>query len=245
MNRHLHASFALSIVVANLSAAEPKAAVKLREALDASGDVVLEDKSLIEFCDYLKGKIKSPVQFDNSAIVATGLDPNAPYLTVKSRGAKVRDGIKAVLAPHNLVAANVGGTLFIGTETDTISRQLRQRVSVDGEATAFSAVLKSLADESGANVVLDPRVLPKVGDAPVKLKLDDVPLESAVRLLAEVAGLSTVRTNNVLFVTTEERAEKLRPVSDPPTQPTVPPAPFAPGVAPIGLGGLLKPIPPR
>ena len=44
----------------------------------------------------------------------------------------------------------------------------------------------------------------------VTLKLDDVPLETAVRLLAEVADLGTVRMNNVLFVTTPERVKELR-----------------------------------
>lgn len=243
MYRPLLASFALSFVVSSLTAADPKAAVMLREALDVTADVVLEEKSLIELRDYLKGKLKADVQFDNSAVAAIGLDPNAPTFTVKSRNARVRDGIRAALAPHHLVAVNVGGALFIGTESDAIARQLRQRVGVDGEPTALSAVLKSLGDESGANVVLDPRITPKMGDMPVKLKLDDVPLESAVRLVAEVGGLSTVRMNNVLFVTTEERAEKLRPVSDPPTQPAAPSP--APGVLPFGLGGLLKPVPPR
>ena len=63
--------------------------------------------------------------------------------------------------------------------------------------------------------------------------------------MAEVADLGTVRMNNVLFVTTSERAEKLRPNADGPTQPNnngvIPfpigpdrPAPF-PG-APGGFG---------
>ena len=73
------------------------------------------------------------------------------------------------------------------------------------------------------------------------LKLDDVPLESAVRLMAEVADLSVVRMSNVLFVTTPERAEKLRPTADAPTQPnTVPAVPFPiglPGIGGIGIGG--------
>ena len=59
-----------------------------------------------------------------------------------------------------------------------------------------------------------------------------------MRLLAEVADLGAVRMSNVLFVTTAERAEKLRPSSDGPTQP-------APGtVVPFPNGGLnLVPLP--
>ena len=42
-------------------------------------------------------------------------------------------------------------------------------------------------------------------NAAVTLKLEDVPLETAVRLLSEVADLRAVRMSNVLFVTTPER----------------------------------------
>jgi hypothetical protein len=240
MVRSLLLLFALA---GTLAAADPKPAIKLREALDATGDVVFEDKSLIELAEYFKVKLKAEVRFDYTAIVATGLDPNAPIHTVKIRSGKVRDGIKTVLAPHNLFTANVGGTLFIGTEADVLARQMRQRVSVDGEATTLSAVLKSLADETGTNVTIDPRIASKAGTAAVKLKLDDVPLETAVRLTAEVAEFSVVRMNNVLFVTSEERAAKLAAVADPPTPVAAPPAPAFPFGPPpaMGFGGLGRP----
>lgn len=236
---------ALAAFVASLAfaaAADPPGA-KVRAALDATGDVILEDKSLVDLAEYFKGKLKAEVRFDGQALAAAGFDPNAPTITVKLRGGKVRDGLKAALAPANLHCGIVGGTLFIGHEADVISRQMRQRVSVDGEATTFSAVLKSLADETGANVIVDPRIAAKAGTAPVKLKLDDVPLETAVRLTAEVADFAVVRMNNVLFVTTDERAAKLATVADPPTPAAAPaPAfPFGPLPPAAGFGGIARP----
>ena len=44
----------------------------------------------------------------------------------------------------------------------------------------------------------------------VTLSVEDVPLETAARLVAEVAGLKAVAVGNVIFVTTESRAAKLR-----------------------------------
>jgi hypothetical protein len=44
----------------------------------------------------------------------------------------------------------------------------------------------------------------------VTLKLQDVPLEVAVRLMANQAGLRPVRTGNVLYVTTKANAAELR-----------------------------------
>ena len=44
----------------------------------------------------------------------------------------------------------------------------------------------------------------------MSLQLDDVPLETAVRLLAENAGLKPVRIGNVVLVTTKAHATELR-----------------------------------
>ena len=112
---------------------------------------------------------------------------------------------------------------------------MRQIVDLNGADRPLPAVLKGLADQTGANVVLDPRIAKKAADALVPLKLDDVPLETAVRLAAEVAGFRAVRMNNVLFITSEERAKVLREDADGPT-PTSPNFPFGPGIL-GGVGG--------
>ncbi len=66
------------------------------------------------------------------------------------------------------------------------------------------------------NLVIDPRLGDKANKS-VTLKLDDVSVETAVYLLAEVADLATVRLNNVLFVTTPEGAKQLEPHAERPT----------------------------
>lgn len=195
---------------------------KLRQALDQPGDVVFEGKTLVELTAYFKSKLKAEVVYDNSTIAMMGIDPNAPLFTVKVREGKIRDGLKASLASANLTYGIVGNTVFIGTEETVIHAQMRQRVSVDAEPTSLPTLLKSLAGESGANIVLDPRIDEKANKAIVKLKLDDVALETAVRLSVEVTGFATIRMGNVLFVTSEERADKLRAVSDGPTPVTLP-----------------------
>ena len=224
MTRMLLALFVLSAPVVGFGAPIPVKesanagpAAKLRLALDETGDVVFEGKTLTDVAAYFKSKLKAEVHFDQNALMALGIDPSAAMFTVKSRNAKIREGLKSVLASANLSYGIVGGNLYIGTEEMVIQQQMRQRVSLDGEPTSFSAVLKSLAGETGANLVLDPRIEEKAKNAAVKLKLDDVPLETAVRLTAEVAGFGAVRLSNVLFVTSEERAEKLKAIADPPT----------------------------
>lgn len=214
-----------------------------RKALDEVGDMSYQNKSLNEVVEDVKNKAKVPVTLD-PAIFQFGLDPNMQAVNVTAKNVKLRDGLRQALAPFNLKCGITKDGIFISTEEGLTSKQLRQRVSVDCDGTPFAATIKQLAADTGANVVIDPRLKDKA-NAAVTLKLDDVPLETAVRLLSEVADLGAVRMNNVLFVTTADRAEKLRPASDGPTQPGNPNPvfPFPPGGPdrpvpfPIGPGG--------
>jgi hypothetical protein len=210
-----------------------------RKALDEVGDLDYQNRSLNDVIADLKTKLRVPVTID-TAVYNFGLDPTQPSVTVHVKQAKLRDGLRAALAPFNLKFGLTRDGLFISSEEGVTNRQLRQRVSVDCDANEFAATVKQLAAGTGANVVLDPRLGEKA-KTPVTLKLEDVPLESAVRLLAEVADLRAVRMSNVLFVTTPERAKELRPDADEPTKP-MPVNPFFPGqdglVMPGGFGGI-------
>ena len=253
------AAFATTPVTARAAAPAPAAPGKAaspmdtaRKALDEVGDLSYQNKSLNEVVGDLKDKAKLPVVID-PMVFQFGLDPNQPTVNVTLKQVKLKDGLRQALDPFNLKCGLTKDGLFISTEEGLTTKQLRQRVTVDCDGTAFAVAAKQLAADTGANVVIDPRLKDKA-NAAVTLKLDDVPLETAVRLLAEVADLGVVRMSNVLFVTTPERAEKLRASADAPTQPgnnlVVPfpggnPPPLGIpgiGIAPGGFGGLI-PLP--
>jgi hypothetical protein len=124
----------------------------------------------------------------------------------------------------------VGETALVTPADKAAERQLGQGVNLRADALPLKDSLQRLARDTGANVVLDQR-LTKEGQTAVTARLDDVPLETAVEVLADQAGLKAVRLNNVLYVTTEARAEKLHR----------PPAAAAPAggwqVWPDGAGG--------
>ncbi|AWM36381.1 hypothetical protein GobsT_58270 [Gemmata obscuriglobus] len=236
---------AVSFAAAPTPAAANKAASPLdaaRKALDEVGDMHYQNKSLSELVGDLKEKTRVPVTID-PLVYQFGLDPSQPTVSVTAKNVKLKDGLQQALAPFNLKCGLTRDGLFISTEEGLITKQLRQRVSVDCDGTPFATAVKQLAADCGANVVIDPRLKEKA-TATVALKLDDVPLETAVRLLAEVADLGTVRMSNVLFVTTVERAEKLRPNADGPTQPA-PGNPVFPfpngGPGPVPLPGVIGP----
>ncbi len=212
----------------------PMAAV--RKALDEVGDMNYQARTLNDVITDLKEKSKIPVILDNQ-VYNFGLDPNQPTVNVNLKQVKLKDGLKAALAPYNLKFGLTQDGLFISTEDGVITRQLRQRVSVDCDGTEFSAAVKQLATDTGVNVVVDPRLGDKAKKA-VTLKLDDVPLETAVRLLAEVIDLRAVRSSNVLFITTLEKAKDFR--DDGPTTPAGA-NPIFPGGGPVPLPGLIGP----
>src|SRR5262249_34424244 len=80
------------------------------------------------------------------------------------------------------------------------------------------------------------------------LQLEDATVETAVRLLAEVGGLKSVQVGELLFITTEERAGKIRKENDADGRraPAGPQSPFpVPWVGGAGFGAIAPaPAPP-
>ncbi len=72
----------------------------------------------------------------------------------------------------------------------------------------LAPALKYLNDHSNYSVILDPRASEK-GKSPVTGTVKNLPLDATVRLLAEMADLRVVQLDNVLFVTTPEKAIRL------------------------------------
>src|SRR5262249_30314874 len=120
-----------------------------------------------------------------------------------------RQGLQKLLQPFNLTYVVLGDTLLVTTEEMGLQRQMRQRTSVAVDNSSVEGALKKIARAHGINLVIDPKIA-KEAQAPVTLNLEDATLETAVRLLAEMGGLKSVRMGNVLFVTDAAKAEKLR-----------------------------------
>ncbi|MFO0935970.1 MAG: hypothetical protein U0798_05570 [Gemmataceae bacterium] len=212
-------------------------AQKVKAALDETAVVAVENKSLNDFVAYAKAKLKVDVQLDKSAVMMMGIDPGMPVISLTVKEGKLRDGLSQALSPLGLRIGAVGGSVVISTEEGLITRQMRQRVNVSsGHA---GAVLSDLASQTGANVVIDPRQKAKINEASCDLELTDVTLETAVRLTAEVSGFRAVRMGNVLFITSNERAEKLRSDADGPTQPLG----VMPGVMAVDQPGQVQVVP--
>ena len=82
-----------------------------------------------------------------------------------------------------------------------IHRRMEKRLLVDA--------LEEIAEYSDATVVLDESVGEKAKETVSARFLNATP-ETAVRIVADRSGLTVVRMDNVLYVTTREKAAKLR-----------------------------------
>jgi hypothetical protein len=261
--RGLLAALALALAPALLSAAPAptdkdkaaSAAEKLREALNALVTVKIDKQSLTAAVEMLKEKGQVNLVLDTFSIQQMGWLPDQPPtpVDVDLKEVKLKTALRRVLEPYNLGYAVVGDTVVVTTEQAAVARVMRQRVNVEFDKVEFAQALKQLSKDTGANLLLDSRVEKEAKNA-VSLELDDVPLETAVRLLSEMAGLKPVRIGNVLFITDKKNAAELRndpDLAQPPGPPgngvekldvltniavpggaAPPPAPPATGIAP-------------
>ena len=108
-----------------------------------------------------------------------------------------------VITTENAVRAEFGMPPAMGEE------RLPPLVTCEFNKLPFEAALTRVAELADANVVLDGRAS-KQGETTTTARFLNVPVDTAVRLLADMAGLEVVRMPNVVYVTTAENAAKLR-----------------------------------
>jgi type II secretory pathway component GspD/PulD (secretin) len=185
------------------------AAESINKALDKTITVDFANQPLQEAIAKLAEQTKLNFIIDRGTIQQMGIAPEQAVVTGKLENVKLRSGLRRILSQYNLGYAIVGDMVLISTEDMAIHRQMRQRINLNLNKVPFQDALKELARETATNLVLDARVTKEASTA-VTLSLEDVPLEVAVRLMANQAGLRPVRTGNVLYVTTKANAAELR-----------------------------------
>jgi RNA polymerase sigma factor (sigma-70 family) len=82
-------------------------------------------------------------------------------------------------------------------------------VAASFDKSPLEDALKEISTSTGFNIVLDSAKLEK-SKAGVTANLNNVPVDTAVRILAEMADMRAVLLDNVLFVTSKETADRLQ-----------------------------------
>jgi hypothetical protein len=183
-----------------------------RKALNAPVTIKIDHQPLNAAVDMLREKTKVNFVLDSMTIQNTfgwTVDQPPTPVDVDLKDVKLKSALRTILSPYTLSYAVIGDTVVVTTEDVAIARQMRQRVNVEFDKVEFGQALKQLGRDTGANLLIDGRVEKEAKNA-VSLDLEDVPLETAVRLLSEMAGLKPVRIGNVLFITDKKNAAELR-----------------------------------
>jgi hypothetical protein len=194
---------------ADAQAKSASPADKIRKALDQTLTLDVNEQPLQLAINQLREQTKINFVLDRFVMQQMGMDPDSAQVTVKLKDVKARTALRMILSPYNLSYAIVGDTVLISTDEIAMFKQMRQRVSLDLEKVEMAKALKQLARDTATNLIVDVRAA-KEAQAVVTLQMEDVPLETAVRLMAEMAGLKPVRVGNVLFVTTKANANEMR-----------------------------------
>jgi hypothetical protein len=87
------------------------------------------------------------------------------------------------------------------TRVRPADRPLLPLVYANFKQKELAGVLEELSDSTDYNIVLDNRLLEDYGKMPVTANLKNVPVDTAVRVIAEGVGLKIVILDNLIFVT--------------------------------------------
>lgn len=228
--------FALGFVAVNWLGAEPpkkeddKPAVVRSQSRDASHicaalrmpigiDKPIEDLPLREALDLIGEKfginfVINEVAFELEGVKGTVLEQ--PARLQKMPGVNLNTALSYLLERHK-------GAILVRNdhvEVTTVERAAREAANGTSvgcvppiihaafKQTPLDVALANLADQSGKNVVLDRQVVEKEMPA-ITARLLNVPVDTAVRLAADLTGLRVAVLDNVFMVTTPNRAAAL------------------------------------
>ena len=190
---------------------------KLRAGLDKNITIDFSGQSLNDVLNHFRDKTGLAINLDQTAMMQMGIGiddgggvPAAPVqFQLKATNEKASQVLRKLLNTYQLTYVIFEDALLITTEEAAVMRQFRQRVSVDLEEVPFKKAVRELAKNHGLNLVIDPSVM-KDSETPISLQLENAGIETTIRLLSELAKLKAVRMGNVLFITHETKAKKIR-----------------------------------
>jgi hypothetical protein len=206
----------------------PRLADKLRETVDFGG---FDDPkmTLQDALEYLTDRYDLSFDVDEKAFTQeTGKNPPRSVLQEpiavmpipKMRGVTLERVLTKILDRVDVAS---GATYLIRKDAIHITtgsaaskevlsdsqRKLPPLVHRNMEKRLLKDALDEVGELTQRTVVLDESVGDKAKET-VSAKFQNTPVDTAVRVLADKAGLTMVRLDNVLYVTTHEKAKALR-----------------------------------
>jgi hypothetical protein len=131
-----------------------------------------------------------------------------PHPRVRTTGQILRDLLVNVPTGNATYFLKPGVIEITTSDAAHISRQLGQSVDLKFMRQPLSFVLEEIYEQTGVHVILDPRVGINAR-APVTITFtNEMALGTGLVLIAEMAGLRLVETDNTVFITTPAVAQR-------------------------------------
>ncbi len=199
---------------------------KWGETIDFPGFEADLGLTLSKALEFLTKTYGVPFEVDEAALKTAGepdvlAAPVAEQRLPKMKGVRLETVLRRLLAR---VPSAEGLTYLMRRDAVEVTTTAAARQEVWGpdyegpflplvhgrfDGQSLPDALKNLADQADFNVVIDARVLEKAQAAKVTARLSNTPLDTAVALLADMADLKPVLTDNLLYVTSRENAVRL------------------------------------
>ncbi len=175
-----------------------------------------------------------------------GPDPFELEVRVRSLSAKMsalnllREAIKSLPKKAALIV-RAGKVEIVPYERTSREFMFNQTFNVDFKDRSLVAALEDLSELTGVSIVLDARTKAKA-QTPVSARFrDDVALQDAVRMLADMADLKMVYLVTGIYITTPEHAlemqKELKRLYE--GQNLAPPAQACPNPGMVGMAGMV------
>jgi hypothetical protein len=203
------------------SARELLARVRQPITLDKGVDPNTPLKDALEF---LADKFEVPILIDAMAFRDMGIQEletapvRLPIVRNISMAKVLRKLLGQVLATYTVHDGYLGvvplPTVPGADGTLQVDRSVLPSVYAIFEKRPLNEALQELSDLTDITVVLDTNRAAEKVKAPVTATFKNVGVDTAVRLLADMAELQMVRMDNVLYVTTAENAARVQPARE-------------------------------
>jgi len=200
--------------------AASKQAERLRGLLTKPMSIEFDAGPLKEALGFLSERKGVPILVDAEAFQTDLLIPDVesqPVRLPRMNGVRFDAVLRRLAGQVHGVYLLRSGHIEI-TTPERLAAEIGREVSPDRQVplvyTSYDQrpleqALKDIADSTESNVLLDPRAKEKAKEQ-VTATFRNVPVDTAVRLLADLAGLELVMVDAVHYVTTHENAEALR-----------------------------------
>jgi len=230
----LRASLAFAMLCTGIALSPPALAQEKEPARTSVADMLglafetkdfTQPMSLKEFLQliYEKCAIKGidlPILVDvNSFREGPDAQPAGPYEDeirlpaipkTMTLGQVLQLAVSQIKSNNGAISVRNGGIVIETRKSASLAARLREPVLARFDKTPFSEVMQRLSDMTGASILLDPRLKEKA-QAPITADFrGDVPLESALRAVADMAELRIVLLiEGGIYVTTPANADAL------------------------------------